>query len=194
MAVAARVAAWVGLAQAGRWAWWGVRAWRARRAGQPAPLRPGEQAAEPVAQVVQAPPGAVGASGIPVAPTGAVGSVEVVGMLGQTLEELASQMVAVASRYEPEGMLAFEADLRRMPLVFEQVATAFRILGERAGAELPVHAGVSEAISGVHAHQMACAAAAQEVHASFVALHQAELQRLQNPRRGEHLWDVRGNQ
>jgi hypothetical protein len=150
----------------------------------------GGQEHPPVADGIEEPPASAGGSQPLISGT----STEVAGMLGTTLEELSAQMIAAAARYEPEGMLEYGEDLRRMPAVFENVATAFRTLADKGAAELPIHAGVSEALGAIHTHQVACGQAAGEVHAAFETLHEPELTRLRAPRPGEALWDVRSNQ
>jgi hypothetical protein len=65
----------------------------------------------------------------------------------------------------------------------------------QSGADdLPVNQVVKDTIGAVAELQTACSSAAAEIHATFRAVHRADLERLENPRANEQMWDAAANQ
>lgn len=104
--------------------------------------------------------------------------------------ELAAEMRAAASTYEPEDMPAYLRDLERMPDALREIAAAFRIMRERAADTLPVHTAVVDMLGAVGHAQMATAEAAADLPPAFRNLHRHELSRHEEPRPGESKWNV----
>lgn len=115
-------------------------------------------------------------------------------MSSRRLLELAQEMVEVARRHEPDGMLEVTADYHVLPEILANVALALKIKHEKAQEKYPVHATVVDTLAGVHRAQLATVHTARDVGPAVERLHKDELHRLRNPRRGERMWDVRANQ
>jgi hypothetical protein len=112
--------------------------------------------------------------------------------LGQTLIDLSEQMVGAATGYDPDGMLEWGRDMQAMEQVLTNIGGVLQAL--KSGADdLPVNNVVKETIGSVGELQQACSSAASEIHATFEAVHHAELERLRNPRPNEAKWDATAN-
>ncbi len=113
--------------------------------------------------------------------------------LGLLLHDLSGQMAAAATGYEPDGMLQWGADMQALEGVLDNVAGVLRAL-EKGAEDLPIEPAVKHTLASVGALQSSCSSAAAEIHATFRAVHDAELDRLENPRPGEEKWDAAANQ
>jgi hypothetical protein len=186
-AVAARVAAWVGLMQGAQWSWWGLRAWGALPNRKPTPPKPypvvGTQVQDgPVMAATQTVRAADGGT---MSRTGT--------SLGRVLEDLSGQMASASARYTPAGMLAWERDIQALAAVMENVAGSVSAL--QAGAEgMPVDPAVRDALGSVVRLLTACTGAAGEIHSTFRAVHAQDLSRHEAPRPAEEMWDRGANQ
>lgn len=96
--------------------------------------------------------------------------------------------------FEPENVEDLGAFLQDLPNVFEAMTSGLHRLADRFGDELPLHSSVVEhvremasSLSGLHEY-------AAEAHHVFRTAHEQELERLENPRPNEKLWDVVENQ
>lgn len=110
------------------------------------------------------------------------------------LLELSEQMIAVASRHEPVGMLEVVRGYHALPEIMENVARALRISQQKAQERYPVSTSVLDTLTAMHNAQMAVARVAADVGPAIEGKHKDELDRLRNPRPGEAMWDVRANQ
>jgi hypothetical protein len=95
--------------------------------------------------------------------------------------------------WAPENALDLDAFLAGLPRLFEAVAASIARVAERLGSEFPVHPAVPE-----HLHEIAATVAgmgefAGEAHAIHRTVHEAEMERIENPRPNERLWDVADN-
>ena len=108
------------------------------------------------------------------------------------LPELAAEMSAAAAAYDPESMLDVERHLRALPDALSHVANATRVTVARAAEEWPIHGAVLELLAQVYQLQMQAAQAGAEVGPAFRRLHEADLNRHEQPRKGERKWNVPG--
>lgn len=91
--------------------------------------------------------------------------------------------------FEPENVDALGDWLRALPHVYGALAGGLARVAERFGGDLPVHPSVVE-----HLHEMSASAAGQqeyagEAHHLFRTSHEADLERLEDPRPGEEFMD-----
>lgn len=117
-------------------------------------------------------------------------------MSSRRLLALAQEMVEVARRHEPEGMLEVVADYHLMPEILANVALALKTAHEKAQERYPVHTTVCDTIASVHRAQLATTSTARDVGPAIERLHKVDLDRLRAPRKGavaEAMWDVRAN-
>ena len=96
--------------------------------------------------------------------------------------------------WAPENALDLDTFLSGLPRLFEAVAASVAQVAERLGSEFPVHPSVPE-----HLHEIAATVAgmgefAGEAHAIHRTAHAAEMERIEDPRPNERLWDVVENQ
>jgi len=95
--------------------------------------------------------------------------------------------------WAPESALDLDSFLAGLPRLFEAVAAAVSGVAERLGAEFPVHPSVPEHLEEISATVAGMADFAAEAHAIHRVAHAAEMERIENPRPHEELWDVAGN-
>lgn len=107
------------------------------------------------------------------------------------MQEMADQMVAVATRWEPEGMLEVLDAYRHLPDVLHRVAEAWKIMHRKAQAEYPVKAVIVELIEAVQRTQELTANAAEEIAPTAHALHRDQIEALEDKRNA--MWDYRAN-
>ena len=94
----------------------------------------------------------------------------------------------------PENALDLDVFLAGLPRLFEAVAASVSGVADRLGSEFPVDAAVPD-----HLHEIAATVAgmgefAGEAHQIHRVAHAAEMDRIENPRPNERLWDVVENQ
>jgi hypothetical protein len=105
----------------------------------------------------------------------------------------ADDMYGRAVTFQPEGMLEFIAQMETLSGPLVQVAAAVTLLASKASSEFPLNPAVGEQLAQVGAGMARAAAAADEIGPLIRKLHTADLERLEKPRAGEHMWDVRTN-
>lgn len=96
--------------------------------------------------------------------------------------------------FEPENATDIGLFLQELPAVYEALTSGLNRIAERFGDEYPLHPAVVE-----HIRELASSAAGQheyagEAHHIFTTTHTDDLERLENPRPNERLWDVAENQ
>lgn len=94
----------------------------------------------------------------------------------------------------PENALDLDAFLAGLPVLFETVASSVAGVAELLGAEFPVHPSVPEHLQEIAATVAGMGEFAGEAHAIHRVAHAAEMERIENPRPNERLWDVVENQ
>lgn len=95
--------------------------------------------------------------------------------------------------WAPESALDLDSFLEGLPALFEVLAAAMAGVAERLGAEFPVHPSVPEHLEEIAATVAGMGEFAAEAHAIHRIAHAAEMERIENPRPNEELWDVAGN-
>lgn len=108
---------------------------------------------------------------------------------GQLLENLAGQMMAAASAYEPETMPVWAGDILHLSKALEGVSAAVSVLHAKMG-DLPVDPAVADMLATSISLSQAAAQHAEETVSTFRALHAGELERHEAPRTNEQKWDV----
>jgi hypothetical protein len=96
--------------------------------------------------------------------------------------------------WAPENALDLDAFLAGLPLLFEAVAASVAGVAERLGSEFPVDPSVPEHLQEIAATVAGMGEFAGEAHAIHRIAHAAEMDRIENPRPNEELWDVVENQ
>jgi hypothetical protein len=105
-------------------------------------------------------------------------------------------MARAAAAYEPEGMLQVGQDFAGLTEALELVAQAMRTSTDKANEQQPLDPRIVEIMHGIYQLQMKASQMAAELRPAFENLHQVDLDRLRNPRKGvagEAMWDVRAN-
>lgn len=95
--------------------------------------------------------------------------------------------------WAPENALDLDGFLAGLPALFEMLAAAMAGVAERLGTEFPVHPSVPEHLEEIAATVAGMGEFAAEAHAIHRLAHAAEMERIENPRPNEELWDVAGN-
>jgi len=96
--------------------------------------------------------------------------------------------------WEPENALDLDAFLAGLPRLFEAVASAVASVAERLGSEFPVHPSVPDHLREIAATVAGMGEFAGEAHAIHRIAHATEMERIEDPRPNERLWDVVENQ
>lgn len=107
------------------------------------------------------------------------------------LHELADQMVAILTRWEPEGMMEVLEAYRHWPDTLHRLEQAWALLHQRAQEGYPLHPVVVELIEAVSRHQRLTAQHAEEIAPTAAALHRREIEALSDGRNA--MWDHRAN-
>lgn len=95
--------------------------------------------------------------------------------------------------WEPESINDVDEFLTDLGNLYEALATTQANLAQRFGSDLPIGAPIVD-----HLAELASGAAALTDHANegrsiFRSVHEAEFERLENPRPREEMWDVSAN-
>jgi len=111
------------------------------------------------------------------------------GHIGAATEAVSEYIGAWA----PENALDLDSFLGGLPGLFEALAAAVAGVAERLGSEFPVHPSVPDHLQEIAATAAGMSEFAAEAHAIHRTAHAAEMDRIENPRPNEELWDVAGN-
>jgi hypothetical protein len=95
--------------------------------------------------------------------------------------------------WAPENALELDSFLAGLPRLFEALAAAMAGVAERLGSEFPVQPSVPEHLLEIASTVAGMGDLAAEAHAIHRVAHAAEMERIENPRPNEELWDVAGN-
>jgi hypothetical protein len=96
--------------------------------------------------------------------------------------------------WTPENALDLDAFLEGLPGLFEALAASVASVAERLGSEFPVDPSVPEHLQEIAATVAGMGEFAGEAHALHRIAHAAEMERIEDPRPNESLWDVVENQ
>ena len=114
------------------------------------------------------------------------------GISGQ-IDAAAEAITEYVGGWEPESAMDLDSFLAALPGLFEALAAAMASVAERLGSEFPVHPSVPEHLEEIAATVAGMGEFAAEAHAIHRIAHAAEMERIENPRPHEELWDVAGN-
>ena len=109
----------------------------------------------------------------------------------------AMEMARAAAAYDPQGMMQVGQDFAGLQQALELVAEAMKITVENANEKQPLDPRIVEMMRQIHTLQLKAAEMSQELVPAFRSLHQVDIARIENPRKGVHaeaMWDVRANQ
>ncbi|RSS92470.1 hypothetical protein EF919_18220 [Streptomyces sp. WAC02707] len=108
----------------------------------------------------------------------------------------AMEAARAAAHYQPTGMLQVGADFAGLEEALRLYAEAMKITVENADATQPLHPNIVELMRQIHGLQLKAAELASELQPAFRSLHDVDIARLENPRKGiagERMWDVSAN-
>ena len=111
----------------------------------------------------------------------------------QGLRDHAEGLIAMTQQYQPESMTEYGQALQALPGVLAAVAEAVAAFPASPDRELPVDPAVADAVQEISAALHGISRQAEDIHGVFRAVHETELARLETPRPGEELWDIRAN-
>jgi hypothetical protein len=106
----------------------------------------------------------------------------------------AEDMFGQASAGEPGGMMGVLAAFDNLPDTLGFIAGTFAVVANRCAEELPLDPAVADAIEDIYKLLMQAADAAEGVSKTFRERHEDDIQRHEDPRNGEELWDTTNNQ
>jgi len=108
----------------------------------------------------------------------------------------AMELARAAAHYQPTGMLQVGADFAGLEEALRLHAEAMKITVENADATQPLAPQIVELMRQIHGLQLKAAELASELQPAFRQLHDVDISRLENPRKGvqgERMWDVSSN-
>jgi hypothetical protein len=108
----------------------------------------------------------------------------------------AMELARAAAHYQPTGMLQVGADFAGLEEALRLHAEAMKITVENADATQPLAPQIVELMRQIHGLQLKAAELASELQPAFRQLHDVDISRLENPRKGmagERMWDVSAN-
>lgn len=126
------------------------------------------------------------------APTAAANTTGGTTMAGLPAANIAADMAAAMSRYEPEDAWAVLRDARQWPSVPRDVAMAMKAYVDRLEtARFPLNAAVTDKIREMYVALSAVHAVAEEIEPLMRKAHAADLARAEARRGDESKWNVR---
>jgi hypothetical protein len=108
----------------------------------------------------------------------------------------AMELARAAAHYQPQGMLQVGADFAGLEEALRLHAEAMKTTVENADATQPLAPQIVELMRQIHGLQLKAAELASELTPAFRQLHDVDISRLENPRKGvagERMWDVSAN-
>jgi hypothetical protein len=112
-------------------------------------------------------------------------------VFGRRWRQNAEEMRTQAARYNPEHMTQYLQDLLDMTEAFETEAAAMGKFTAVTQADLPVDPQLAEFLAQTQSLLKTVAESNREVVQRFMKAHEADLARVQQPRRGEEKWNAR---
>lgn len=109
------------------------------------------------------------------------------------LSDAAEEMLQFASKFDPEVMPEFEALIKDLPDAMGTVQETLRVLAEIAHEKLPVDDRVVQEMGEGYRAMNRVVDALEEVLPVYYRLHEADIDRQDNPRKGldgERKWNV----
>ena len=96
--------------------------------------------------------------------------------------------------WQPDNAIDLDMFLSSIPQLFESLSGAFNHVADTLGDQFPVDPSVPERLREIAATVAAMADHAGEAHSTHRSVHEKELERIENPRPNERMWDVTENQ
>lgn len=112
-------------------------------------------------------------------------------MTASPLGPLTEDISTGFDKFQPEGAADMIGFFQELPEVWEALAGALGSLAGRMEDEMPLHPAMAEAIREMAGTVAGLRDAAQETNGQFRSLHSKEIERVEEPRIEEHLWDVK---
>jgi len=106
---------------------------------------------------------------------------------------ITEDMLAAAQQGDMDGALNLLHLAEQMPTVFTNIANAFVTVASRTNDDMPIGPETKDAFSEVAAAVQRIVDAAEQVAPTMRREHEADIERLENPRTNEQAWDVTAN-
>ncbi|MBA0054029.1 hypothetical protein E0L36_25210 [Streptomyces sp. AJS327] len=107
--------------------------------------------------------------------------------------EAAAEMEEKAQSFDPDGMMQVLAAIDSFPTGLTSIGNIFKLMIERCDEEYPLDPKVGEALSEVFTLLQQAGEAAEEAGKTFREAHEADIERLEDPRVGEEKWNYNGD-
>jgi hypothetical protein len=117
-------------------------------------------------------------------------------MSGHHFVAPAMEAARAAANYQPTGMMQVGADFAGLQQALELNAEAMKVTVENADAKYPLAPQIVEMMRQIHQLQLKAAEMASELQPAFRKLHDVDIARIEQPRKGhagERMWDVASN-
>jgi len=92
--------------------------------------------------------------------------------------------------WQPANAVDLDMFLGSLPRLFESVASSLSHVADTLGDQFPVDPSVPERLREIASTVTGMADYSGEAHAAHRVAHERELERIENPRPNEQLWDV----
>jgi len=112
---------------------------------------------------------------------------------GFDLAAMCEEIEAAATQYDPEGAMQVLRFFETLPAALVSFSNVFKVLAEKADGELPLDPVVADVLGAIHGLLMGAADGAEDIPATFRAVHEADIRRHEEPRPGEDKWDTGNN-
>lgn len=120
----------------------------------------------------------------------AVGDTRFGGNLVSVFKQETEAVRDAYAKYEPPMMLAVAAEYWGLPEGLTSTAEAVRQLAVNTADKYPADARMADLVAQVYALLHQAAQKAQEVGPLFAKVHEHDLRRYEEPRPGEHMWNI----
>jgi hypothetical protein len=104
-------------------------------------------------------------------------------------DSITDVMSSIAS-FEPQSGMEVARFMEEWGDLVNIMGEAFSTLADRMGNEMPIAAPVQDSVRDLSGGFFALSGVAQQAYATMLAAHEADIQRVENPRPGEELWDT----
>lgn len=114
--------------------------------------------------------------------------------MASPITRAAEEFSQAVSNFEPQGPNEMVGAFDGMPDAMEELTSAVAGLVSRAQSEMPIEPGTKSALDDLLSSMSGLRGQAEDVARRFRQDHESELNRIENPRPNERLWDVTQNQ
>lgn len=105
----------------------------------------------------------------------------------------ATEALSTLGSWQPENATDINAFLERLPEVTESLGSAISSIADTLGSDNPVDVQVADKLREIASAIAGTSDLTAEAHSTFRSAHEDDLNRLENPRPGEELWDQQSN-